>query len=90
MTANPTPGAPVPPDEMKTRWLLDCCSGSTFSITKCIDKAAAWGADEQFRLCMEWLLQRPMSAPAYCLALEMQSALRPDPQPSQPPDAIKE
>jgi hypothetical protein len=40
-----------------------------------VKDAAAWGANEQLRLCVEWLRSRDMGP----LASSMQRAMRPEP-----------
>jgi hypothetical protein len=50
-TKQPRPGVPVPPDE----WMMQRCdSWGEFSRAH-IKEATAWGADEQLRLCIEWM-----------------------------------
>jgi hypothetical protein len=45
MTA-PTPSAPVPPDDLRARWFMDCASGEFFNTMRHADKAAAWGWEQ--------------------------------------------
>jgi len=68
----PRPGVPVPPAAF-IQSLQDQLSTDYFGD---IRTAAAWGADEQLRLCVEWL-ERKQSSPI--LAGIMYSAMRPEP-----------
>jgi hypothetical protein len=83
MTTQPRPGVPVPPDE----WLSKL--QDRFGIFGASDMraAAAWGADEQLRLCVEWIESLPtrdafVDLPHFT-ARKLQSAMRP--KPPKPP-----
>jgi hypothetical protein len=40
----PTP--PVPPDDLRARWFMDCASGEKFNTRRHADQAAAWGWEQ--------------------------------------------
>jgi hypothetical protein len=71
MTTKPRPGVPVPPDDLLPQWITDVDMPDKDLIV-----AAAWGADQQLRLCVAWL-DRKQSSPI--LAGLMYSAMRPEP-----------
>jgi len=82
MTARqPRPGVPVPPDSLLEEWrqeyMLDPDAGAwPGSSTKYgAVKGAAWGADEQLRLCMEWMRREGLVA----IPDRMKRELRPNP-----------
>jgi hypothetical protein len=37
---------PVPPDDLRARWFMDCASGEKFNTRRHADKAAAWGWEQ--------------------------------------------
>jgi hypothetical protein len=43
VTEPTTPGVPVPPDELRARWFMDCASGENFNTKRHANLAAAWG-----------------------------------------------
>jgi hypothetical protein len=43
-TTKPTP--PVPPDDLRARWFMDCASGEKFNTRRHADKAATWGWEQ--------------------------------------------
>ena len=65
----PRPGVPVPSESLLDAW----SSRRSTSSQDCVD-AAAWGADEQLRMCVEWL-----DGHLPGLALLMQEIMRPSP-----------
>jgi hypothetical protein len=67
------PGVPVPPRSLVLEWT----HRRTTSVYEDMADAAAWGADEQLRLCLEWLNEN--YAGAFSLAESMKRALRPKP-----------
>jgi hypothetical protein len=83
--ANPTPGAPAPPDELVQRWSEEYRHlpySDEFPPDSYYNyvarQSAAWGADEQLNRCMGWLMQRPVNV-APGLAKHMLAAMRPKP-----------
>jgi hypothetical protein len=69
-TEQPRSGVPVLP-EAKIKELFR--SGESFE--KDIQKACAWGADEQLMRCAKWLFQRQ----EHNLAIQLQKVMRPKP-----------
>jgi len=67
----PRPGVPVPPRSLVQEWTYR----RTTSVYEDMADAAAWGADEQLRLCLEWMKSVRMPHTAK-LAME---AMRPKP-----------
>jgi hypothetical protein len=80
MTIEPRPGVPVPSDWLIGEWIDTPCPGNFERFRK----AAAWGADEQLRLCVEWFNARGYAA-ATIEALK--AAMRPEPP---KPSTLKE
>jgi hypothetical protein len=70
-TKQPRPGVPVPPESLAHGWVNRVAT----SVYDDIADAAAWGADEQLRLCVEWLRRNgwPMAAD------ELEPAMRSEP-----------
>jgi hypothetical protein len=68
----PRPGVPVLPVSL-SHGLFD---RQTTSVYDDLADAAAWGADEQLRLCLEWLANYPAALP---IAESMKRELRPNP-----------
>jgi hypothetical protein len=66
----PRPGVPVPSDLLIGEWIDTPCSGDFERFRK----AAAWGADEQLRLCAEIVGDNGWPT----LAKDMRSAMRPE------------
>lgn len=79
----PRPGVPVPSRELTSEW----ASSSRPTFADDLRFAAAWGADEQLRLCVEWLLTHGDGFAAE-LGRELQAAMRPR-SPSQKEQALK-
>jgi len=73
MTSNkqPRPGVPVLPKSVARKWH----DRKTTSGYEDMADAAAWGADEQLRLCLEWLRCELMEP----LTDELHAAMRPKP-----------
>jgi hypothetical protein len=71
----PRPGVPVPPKGLVDDVLSVSPPGSNYTYACAF---AAWGADEQLRLCMEWLADYPAALP---IAESMKRELRPKPKP---------
>jgi hypothetical protein len=73
--SEPRPGVPVPPDDLLLQWIT---SGDM--PDKDLIVAAAWGADQQLKLCVEWLndqyVRMYLNQP---IAHQLQSAMRPEP-----------
>jgi hypothetical protein len=67
----PRPGVPVPPESLTKTW----AHRNTTSVHEDLVDAAAWGADEQLRLCLEWLRCELMEP----LTDELHAAMRPKP-----------
>jgi hypothetical protein len=82
MSDQPRPGVPVPPDEMLYDWYETPGTTTRDNMLS----AAAWAADEQLRLCVEWLTTPPIQT-LVDLASEMQSAMRPE---TPKPPTLKE
>jgi hypothetical protein len=66
------PGVPVPPKDLLDQWYYTPDTHTKDNMLS----AAEWAADEQLRLCVEWL-ERKQSSPI--LAGLMYSAMRPEP-----------
>jgi hypothetical protein len=66
----PRPGVPVPPESLAHGW-----ANRFTTVYEDLADAAAWGADEQLRICHEWL----DSAGLLSLADKMKRELRPKP-----------
>ena len=71
-------GVPVPPHELHDQWRAEYTSRRE-KVTLdeyLVRRGAAWGADEQLRLCVEWLGKEFYGQP---IASRLQSAMRPTP-----------
>jgi hypothetical protein len=83
----PRPGVPVPPDDLLLQWIT---SGDM--PDKDLIVAAAWGADEQLRLCVEWLACKSFNGhwigPSW--ATELESAMRPEPPKELTPKELRD
>jgi len=82
MTARqPRPGVPVPPESLLEEWRQEYMNDPEAgawpgSSTKDgAVKGAAWGADEQLRLCVEWFHQLGI----HMVADDLHRAMRPQP-----------
>ena len=80
MNPDSTCRAPVPPDCLMDKWRKDYVrlpysqaapAGDYYLYL--VRRAAAWGADEQLRLCVEWLIDQGHSS----LGHRMKNAMRP-------------
>jgi hypothetical protein len=76
----PRPGVPVSSDLLIGEWIDTPCSGDFERFRK----AAAWGADQQLRLCVKWFDARGYAAATI-------EALKADMRPEPPkPPTLKE